>query len=157
MCTCRYNGVLFHFEHGFHQPSRMDRQEMRLVFERGELQLFDWVPTHGVVRGLVDDAGQTTLMQMLPQANACPLEWYEGTQQRLLGRFKPFEASAYVEITFTTGLDKLGIYGKVVGDLAADQIAWIRESTHVRRLTEADSVASVMMACAADEMALAGP
>ncbi len=157
MCTCRYNGVLFHFEHGFHQPSRMDRQEMRLVFERGELQLFDWVPTHGVVRGLVDDAGQAMLMQMLPQANACPLERYEGTQQRLLGRFKPFEASAYVEITFTTGLDKLGIYGKVVGDLAADQIAWIRESTHVRRLTEADSVASVMMACAADEMAVAGP
>ena len=70
MCTCRYaaadpaadrsrpraphEGVLFHFEHGFHQPSRMDRQEMRLVFERGEVRLFDWVPTHGTVRGLLD-------------------------------------------------------------------------------------------------------
>jgi predicted dehydrogenase len=172
VCTCRYRrprpgggavtpdarhgGVLFHFEHGFHQASRMDRQEMRLVFERGELRLFDWVPTHGVVRALLDEAATAALGSMLPNAAVKRVESYEERARRAKGRFKPFAASALVEIEFTTGLDKLGIYAQVVRDLAADQLAWIRDPSRARRLTEIDSVASVAMACDADRMAMGG-
>jgi predicted dehydrogenase len=172
MCTCRYprpraaaggaaactrhTGLLFHFEHGFHQASRMDRQEMRLIFERGELRLFDWVPTHGLVRALLDEAATEALAGLLPNAAIHRVESYEGQARQARGRFKPFLASGLVEIRFTTGLDKLGIYAQVVRDLAADQLAWIRDPSHARRLTEADSVASVAMACAADRMAMQG-
>jgi predicted dehydrogenase len=171
MCTCRYprpraaggkgvcmrhTGLLFHFEHGFHQASRMDRQEMRLVFERGELRLFDWVPTHGLVRALLDEAAAEALAGLLPNAAIHRVESYEGQARQARGRFKPFLAAGLVEIRFTTGLDKLGIYAQVVRDLAADQLAWIRDPCHARRLTEADSVASVAMACAADRMAMQG-
>jgi hypothetical protein len=45
----------------------------------------------------------------------------------------------------------------VVRDLAADQIARIRDPDHVRRLTEADSVACVAMACQADRLAIDAP
>jgi predicted dehydrogenase len=175
MCTCRYAapgpasraidlacgdgnghaGVLFHFEHGFHQPSRMDRQEMRLVFERGELRLFDWVPTHGELRALLDDAAAAEVADLLPAASVRTIDRYEGDARHVRGRFRGFDASGLVEIRFTVGKDKLGIYGDVVRDLAADQIAWIRDPAHRRRLTEADSVASVVTACAADRMALA--
>lgn len=165
VCTCRYQstmaggdrhaGVLFHFEHGFHQPSRMDRQEMRLVFERGELRLFDWVPTHGDVRGLLDDAAAEAIAAVLPRPTVRVVERYDATARRVRGRFRNFEAAALVEITFTTGQDKLGIYGDVVRELAADQVAWIRDPSHRRRLTEADGVAAVVMACAADRLALA--
>jgi predicted dehydrogenase len=172
MCTCRYSrpragaagkgvctrhtGLLFHFEHGFHQASRMDRQEMRLVFERGELRLFDWVPTHGLVRALLDEAATEALASLLPNAAVHRVESYEGQTRKARGRFKPFVTSGLVEIRFTTGLDKLGIYAQVVRDLAADQLAWIRDPSHARRLTEADSVASVAMACVADRMAMEG-
>jgi predicted dehydrogenase len=169
MCTCRYvgadgrprggeqhAGILFHFEHGFHQPSRMDRQELRLVFERGELRLFDWVPTHGELRAVLDDAGIAALTGLLPAATTRVVERYDGAARQVRGRFRPFEASALVEIAFTTGKDKLGIYGDVVADLAADQFAWIRDPAHRRRLTEAEGVASVALACAADRLALAG-
>jgi predicted dehydrogenase len=171
MCTCRYprphaaaragvctrhTGLLFHFEHGFHQASRMDRQELRLVFERGELRLFDWVPTHGLVRAMLDEAATEALAGILPRAAVHRVEAYEGTARMARGRFKPFLASGLVEIRFTTGLDKLGIYAQVVRDLAADQLAWIRDPSHPRRLTEADSVASVAMACTADRMAMEG-
>jgi predicted dehydrogenase len=171
MCTCRYprphaaaragvctrhTGLLFHFEHGFHQASRMDRQELRLVFERGELRLFDWVPTHGLVRAMLDEAATAALAGILPRAAVHRVEAYEGTARMARGRFKPFLASGLVEIRFTTGLDKLGIYAQVVRDLAADQLAWIRDPSHPRRLTEADSVASVAMACTADRMAMEG-
>ena len=83
------------------------------------------------------------------------IERLDGAARQVRGRFRPFDATAVVEIPFTTGRDKLGIYGDVVGDLAADQIAWIRDPLHERRLTEADSVAAVAMACDADRMALA--
>jgi predicted dehydrogenase len=155
VCT-RHTGLLFHFEHGFHQASRMDRQEMRLVFERGELRLFDWVPTHGLVRAMLDDAATEALAGILPNAAIHRVEAYEGQARSARGRFKPFLASGLVEIRFSTGLDKLGIYAQVVRDLAADQVAWIRDPSHVRRLTEAESVASVAMACAADRMAMEG-
>lgn len=153
VCTCRYGRTLFHYEHGFHQPSRMDRQEMRLVFERGEVRLFDWVPTHGSVRALVDDDGIEILSEMLPGSEARTIERYEGERRRVRGRFKTFEAAALVEMTFGLGMEKLDLYGRVVRDLAADQIAWIRNSAHARTLTEIDSVACVAMACDADRLA----
>lgn len=153
VCTCRYGDVLFHYEHGFHQPSRMDRQEMRLVFERGEVRLFDWVPTHGELRGLVDDDAIGVLTEMLPGSVVHTVERYEGDRRRMRGRFQAFEATALVEIKFGLGLEKLELYGQVVRDLAADQIAWICDPGHVRNLTEADSAACVAMACDADRLA----
>jgi predicted dehydrogenase len=153
VCTCRYGGILFHFEHGFHQPSRMDRQEMRLVFERGEVRLFDWVPTHGELRGLVSDEGIEALSGMLPGSTVHIIEQYAGERRRVRGRFKSFDASALVEIRFGLGLEKLDLYGQVVRELAADQMAWIRNPAHVRTLTEADSVACVALACDADRLA----
>lgn len=153
VCTCRYGRVLFHYEHGFHQPSRMDRQELRLVFERGELRLFDWVPTHGELRGLVGDDGIAALSAILPGSEARTIERYEGDRRRVRGRFRDFEAAALVEIRFGLGLEKLDLYGRVVHELAADQIAWIRDPAHVRTLTEADGVACVAMACDADRLA----
>lgn len=153
VCTCRYGGILFHFEHGFHQPSRMDRQEMRLVFERGEVRLFDWVPTHGELRGLVSDEGIEALTGLLPGSTVQIIEQYAGECRRVRGRFKSFEASALVEIRFGLGLEKLDLYGQVVRELAADQMAWIRHPAHGRTLTEADSVACVALACDADRLA----
>ena len=40
-CTVRYGPtVLVNFYHGFHQTGRMDRQEMRFIFERGRCDTF---------------------------------------------------------------------------------------------------------------------
>jgi predicted dehydrogenase len=155
MAADRHAGILFHFEHGFHQPSRLDRQEIRLVFERGEVRLFDWVPTHGEVRGLLDDDAAAAVAGMLPRSTVRSIDRYAGATRRCRGRFRDFEAAGLVEITFSLGLEKLQVYGEVVRDLAADQLARIRDPAHVRRLTEADSVAAVALACEADRMALA--
>src|SRR5262249_16783835 len=46
-CAVRYRaGIYINFYHGFQQTGRMDRQELRLVFERGDLLLHGWVPTY---------------------------------------------------------------------------------------------------------------
>ena len=54
--TVRYGDVaLVNFYHGFHQAGRMDRQQIRLVFERGDVTLSDWVPTRARVHALVNE------------------------------------------------------------------------------------------------------
>lgn len=160
-CTCRYateipqTGVLIHFVHGFHQPSRLDRQELRLIFERGELRLFDWVFTHGTLRALVDGASLDRLADILPGSVVRQIDRYDAEARRMRGRFKPFEASALVEITFSGGLSKMETYTRAVRDLATDQLAWVHDRSHCRRVTAANGVAAVATACAADTLALA--
>ncbi|MDA1038969.1 MAG: Gfo/Idh/MocA family oxidoreductase [Planctomycetota bacterium] len=158
-CTCRYateipqTGVLVHFEHGFHQPSRLDRQELRLVFERGELRLFDWVFTHGILRALVDGATLDRLADILPGSVVRQVDRFDAAARRMRGRFKSFEASSLVEITFSSGLSKMETYARAVRDLAADQVAWIHDRFHCRRVTAANGVAAVATAHAADTLA----
>src|SRR5262245_42188346 len=55
-CTIRYGDVLVNFYHGFTQPGRMDRQELRLVFERGDVTLAEWIPVRVNIHALVDEA-----------------------------------------------------------------------------------------------------
>jgi predicted dehydrogenase len=49
-CTALYGNVPVTFYHGFTQAGRMDRQELRLLFERGDVTLREWIPTQAVVR-----------------------------------------------------------------------------------------------------------
>jgi predicted dehydrogenase len=155
-CTCRYgDGQLFHFEHGFHQPAVLDRTEIRLVFERGELRLADWVPTHGTIRALCDEEAAAVLSERLFGGRLEVCRRFAAAERRMLGRFREFEASALVEINFGLGRPKLDVYAEAVRDLAADQVAFIRDPAHERQLTEADCVTAVAMACAADRLARA--
>jgi predicted dehydrogenase len=52
------------FYHGFDQPKILDRQEMRLLFERGDITLFEWVPVKMRLHGLLG-----------PNANPVTLEY----------------------------------------------------------------------------------
>jgi hypothetical protein len=91
---------------------------------------------------------------MLPGAIVRTTERLAGGPRPVRGRFREWEATAIVEIEFAAG-DKMAVYAAAVRDLAADQIARIRDPAHARRLTEADSVAAVALACEADRLAQA--
>ncbi len=66
-CTVRYDdGVHASFYHGFHQPGRMDRQELRLVFEQGDLLLLGWVPTYALIHAIADESTTRGLCELFP-------------------------------------------------------------------------------------------
>ena len=68
-CTVCYGGeARVNFYHGFHQAGRMDRQELRLVFERGGLTLLDWVPTRARIHAVVDERQTRELCDLFPGA-----------------------------------------------------------------------------------------
>lgn len=154
--TVRYGAALVNFYHGFHQTGRMDRQELRLVFERGDVTLFDWVPTRARVRALVDERQTRELCALFPGARLDVSASYGGSDRSCRARGKTFDAYQLIDLSFGDGEAKSPLYGKLLRSVMADQVAWVHDRTHRRVVTEANGRDSLATACAADALARAG-
>ena len=158
-CTVRYGDTgLVNFYHGFHQPGRMDRQEMRLLFERGDVTLFEWVPTRVRVHALADEKGTRDLCDLFPGARLDVTATYSGRDRSCRGRHKTLDVYQMFELTYGEGRLKTHVYGDLLRALLADQLAWLRDPTHQRRVTEENGRDSLAVAREADRLAHAqGP
>lgn len=155
-CTVRYaSGPLVNFYHGFTQPSRLDRQEFRLLFEHGELTLEEWVPVRARVRAAVNEEQTRKLMELFPGSRMDVLKVHGGTDRTARGRFKDLDIFQQVEIHHGQGDDKQRRYCELLRTLFEDQLAWLRDRSHVRKLTEQNGRDSVAMAESANLLAVA--
>ncbi|MBN1673646.1 MAG: Gfo/Idh/MocA family oxidoreductase [Kiritimatiellae bacterium] len=155
--TVRHGNVLVNLYHGFHQASRMDRQEMRLVFERGDVSLYEWVPTRLRLDALVDETTLARLQELMPNCAVHTLEQYAGAARACTARHKRLEVDMRAEIAADVGMPKTDLYGHVLRGLMADQLAAIRDPAHVRRVTGQNGLTSLETAIAADRLARASP
>ena len=153
-CTVRYGATaLVDFYHGFHQTGRMDRQELRLVFERGDVTLFDWVPTRVRIHALVDERQTRELCDLFPGARLDVITAYGGKDRACRGRGQDIDAYQIIDLSFGDGQAKLPLYSRLLRSLMEDQAAWMRDRHHQRVITEANGRDSLAMACAADALA----
>ncbi len=153
-CTVRYvSGALVNFHHGFTQPSRLDRQEFRLLFEHGELTLEEWVPVRARIRAAVNEEQTRTLMELFPDSRLDVLKTYGGRDRAARGRFKDLDLSQQIELHHALGDDKMRRYCELLRALFDDQLAWLRDRTHVRKVTERNGRDSLAMAAAATRLA----
>lgn len=153
-CTVRYGDTtLVNFYHGFHQCGRMDRQELRLVFERGDITLHDWVPTRAHIRALVDERQTRDLCDLFPGARLDVTASYGGKDRVCQGRGKTIDAYQAVDLSFGDGRGKAPLYGYLLRSIMEDQVAWIRDRDHQRVVTEANGRDSLAIACEADSLA----
>ena len=153
-CTVRYGGgVLVNFYHGFHQPARLDRQEMRFVFERGDLTLHEWVPTRGRICAVADEAQTRQLCELFPGARLDVRTTYSPKDRTCSGRHKRLDVHQMLDMTFGLGDEKMHRYGELLREMMTDQLAWIRDRNHARTIIEANGRASLATALAADDVA----
>ena len=156
-CTVRYsNGVLVSFYHGFTQLGRMDRQELRLVFERGDIRLDGWIPMRATVHAVADEADTRTLCELFPGARLDVTAWYSGKDRAGSGRHKALDVYQMVEMRYGEGDFKMHRYGELVRCLLADQLAWIKDRRHVRKITEQNGRDALAIAVEADRLARTG-
>ncbi|HUW58905.1 MAG TPA: Gfo/Idh/MocA family oxidoreductase [Planctomycetota bacterium] len=146
------HGVIVNFYHGFHQASRMDRQEMRIVFERGVVTLEDWVPTRLRIDAIVDDATLDALRELMPGARVPKLEVCDVEDRSVTSRHKPYVVDQCIQMTFDLGMTKTDLYGHVLRALLADQLAAVRNPDHECKVTAANGVRSLEMAVEADRL-----
>ena len=155
-CTVRYGDVLVNFYHGFTQIGRMDRQELRLVFERGDVRLDEWIPIRATIHAVVDEADASTLCELFPGARLDVKASYSGKDRDCSGRHKALNIHQRVEMSCGHGVQKMHRYGEMVRDLFADQLAWIADRRHVRRVTNENGIDALAVAVDADNLAHSG-
>lgn len=144
---------LVNFYHGFTQTGRMDRQEMRLVFERGDITLFEWVPTRMVMRCVVDEETTRALLDLFPSAQLNVTANIGGKDRTLRGRHKEFEAYQQIELRFGFGDEKQHIYSELLRLMFRDQLNAIQYPGTHRIIREENGLASLETAVEADQLA----
>lgn len=148
--------VLVDFYHGFHQAGRMDRQQLRIVFERGDVTLFDWVPTKARIHALVDERQTRELCELFPASRLDVLAAYGGKDRLCRARGQEIDAYQAILLSCGDGQAKSPLYGRLLTALMEDQVAWIRDRNHERVVTEANGRDSLAMACEADALSHPG-
>jgi predicted dehydrogenase len=153
-CTVRYGPtVMVNFYHGFHQAGRMDRQELRLVFERGDVTLYDWVPTRVRIHAIADEAQTRALCEIFPAARLDVSATYSPRDRAGEGRHKQLDIYQMIELSSGDGTNKSHRYGELLRAIMADQVAWIRDGAHARKITGENGRDSLAVAAAADLLA----
>jgi predicted dehydrogenase len=152
-CAVRYaGGAHVNFYHGFHQPARLDRQELRLVFERGDMVLEGWVPTCVRIHAVAGEAQMRELSGSFPHARIDVLATHGARDRTFYSHGVQHEAYQQFELHWQ-GLQKMPLYCELLRRMMADQVAWIRDRGHQRKVNEQNGRDSVAMACAADALA----
>ena len=152
--TCKYRNGLFNFYHGFHQANRMDRQELKLIFELGDITLHEWVPTTLKLHGLVNDNVIGKIKNLFPEEEIKIIRKFSEDKNKFRSNFK--DRFANFEIIFETGqfANKYSIYRQLLTDMLTDQISWIKNRDHQKVVTGENGLNSLIMAETANNMAI---
>ena len=152
--TVQYGNGWVNFYHGFDQPKVMDRQEMRLQFERGEITLYEWVPTRLKMTAICNDDELLKLRFLFKGAEIDFVDHHE-TQKVIRGRFKTITYAHKISLDTGNAVQKQNLYQELVTSMFTDQVAWIRDRSHVRAINQDNAVTSLEMAVEADRLAMA--
>lgn len=151
--TVLYKNGMVNFYHGFDQPKLLDRQEMRLQFERGEITLYEWVPVKMKLHGLFQKDTLKRLEELLADFSIQYYSKFGGGNQKVKGRFSEFFFDEHVTIEFGNVLEKENRYQELLIAMISDQWNWVKDRQHVRVIDSTNAVASLRTAQEANRMA----
>lgn len=149
--TVRYKTGLVNFYHGFDQPKILDRQEMRLVFEKGDITLYEWVPVKIKLHGLVSKDALSRIEELLA---TCSVVKHDGQerQKKARGRFSEIIFDAHVTIEHGNSKEKQTRYQQMLTGMLQDQWAWVQDRKHVRVIDDSNAVESLRISEKANEI-----
>ncbi len=152
--TVLYKDGFVNFYHGFDQPKMLDRQEMRLQFEHGEITLYEWIPVRMKLHGIFTAKQLEGLKKLLVNFSIKPEQNDQlGTHGKAHGRFKEINFSDHVTIEYGNNSDKQNRYGEMLTAMITDQWNWIKDRSHIRCIDGSNAVHSLRVAAEATRMA----
>jgi len=149
----QYKNGLVNFYHGFDQPKIMDRQEMRLLFEKGEITLFEWVPTRLKMTALCTEEELQILKQTFPKAEIEIIDYFEKSKVSR-GRFKDINYQYKLKLDTGDDVQKQTLYQELVSSMFIDQRAWINNKSHIRKINQDNAVNSLEIAEISENLAI---
>lgn len=152
--TVAYEKGIVNFYHGFDQPKILERQEMRLQFEHGEITLYQWIPVRMRLHGLLKNEQLENLQAMLQPCEIVYHHKISPAVQNVKGRFTDIVFDAHVTIEYGNHSDKQNRYQQMLTAMLNDQWSWIKDHTHQRIIDETNAVQSLLVAEQAQAMAI---
>lgn len=134
------------FYHAFDQPKLLDRQEMRLQFERGDLTLYEWVPVKMRLHGLIQNDKLEKLKERLGDCTIVQHDTSSSTSQHVMGRSKEIEFDQFITLEHGSNSEKEKRYQQLLTDMICDQWKWIQDPTHVRVIDGKNAIESMRIA-----------
>ncbi len=155
MCTVRHDsGAVVSHYHGFDQVLMMDRTDHRLVCELGDIRVEGWIPLSLRIDAVVDEQGASRLSgELCPGCDMQTVETFYDLRREVTGRGVERTLTRRIQLTFEPNPDKQAIYADSIRELLADQMAFIHDPSHARRVVEQDGLTSLAMAARAVELA----
>jgi predicted dehydrogenase len=132
------------FYHGFNQPKILDRQEMRLQFDRGDITLYEWIPVKIRLHGLLQDDHLQKLTSIFPE-NSIEVQ-STSFPKKVKGKFKEIQYDSLITMESGHISIKMDRYEQLVTSMLQDQWNWIRDRTYKRKIDDTNAVESLRMA-----------
>jgi hypothetical protein len=151
--TVLYNDGLVNFYHGFDQPTMLDRQEMRLEFECGEITMYEWVPVKMKLHGLLRSGQLQRLKEIVGITASVHYHKTQKENKQVKGRFCELVFEDHITLEYENESGKQHLYNKMLTTMIADQWCWIRNHNHIRVVDDNNAVQSLKMAEHANRMA----
>ncbi len=138
------SGAVAHYYHGFTQPARFERTEMRLVCGRGYVVLNGWIPTRMSVDAIVDKKGLCRLQDWAgPNVQNWALVHYSPEQQEGWASGKPYRATVRVCLSVELEEGKSTVYQKCIQEGMRDLLRTIEDPYHIPKVTAEDGYRSL--------------
>ena len=107
------------------------------------------------VHALADEAQTKALCDLFPGARLDCTETYPPKDRSCSARHKALDVYQKLELVWGEGVVKSHRYGELLRSVMTDQVAWIRDRSHRRKITESNGRDSLVLACEADRLAQA--
>src|SRR6185503_4717778 len=105
------------------------------------------------IRAVVNEEQTRTLMELFPGARLDVLKAFGGRDRAARGRHKDLDISQQIELHHGLGDDKMRRYSELLRNFFVDQLGWLRDRTHARKISERNGRDSLAMAVAATTLA----
>ena len=158
MCTVRHdNGALVSHYHSFDQPEQLANTFHRIIFETGVITIEGWLPQTLTINAIGDEKKIELLTEICPGCDIETLDSYTPAQQSCHARGKNFSVTRAIKLRYTPEpVGKQTQYLCAVTDLMVDQLQYIADPSHQRRVVEENGRASLALAVRAAELVLNG-
>jgi predicted dehydrogenase len=144
--TVLYKNAIVNFYHGFDQPQILDRQEMRLQFEFGEITLYEWIPVKMKLHALLQKNNLKRSQEIMGSDSIIHHNNFSEEGQKPKGRFNKLLFEDHITIEYKNDSGKQNVYQQMLTSMLSDQWSWIKDRKHIRVIDDSNAVRSLKIA-----------
>lgn len=141
------------FYHSFTQAEALDAQDLRLIFERGEVRLIGWIMAELQIDAVLEESQIESLESLFDGCEVTTLKRYAGQRPTTRRRGRDERVDRLIRLNWRSREEKQTLYGRAVRALMADMLKRIDDRNHAMRVTAHDGVAALETALAARALA----